>query len=144
MSGAIIGTAVGGPLGTIVGGVIGAVAGGLVGKQTAENLDPTFDGAPSGLTTYSAARVVNPKAEDEYWRANYMSAPTYLSQYSYEDYGPAYQYGVASYAKYRVGTFEEVDTDLASNWESVRLNSRLSWTEARDATRAAWTRLGHA
>ena len=40
--------ALGGPVGAVVGGVVGAVAGGLAGKASAE--------------------LVNPTAEDAYWR----------------------------------------------------------------------------
>lgn len=121
---------------------MGAVLGSMAGPPGVL-AGAAIGGALGGASSHGAARVVNPKAEDEYWRANYTAAPTYLSQYTYDDYGPAYQYGVASYVKYPGGTFEEVDTDLAANWEKARLNSRLSWMEARDATHAAWKRVGY-
>jgi hypothetical protein len=111
-------------------GPVGTVAGAAIG------------GALGGVASHGAVRVVNPQAEDDYWRVEYTSAPTYRSEYTYDDYGPAYRYGVASYARYSGGTFEEVDTELAANWEKSRLNSRLSWIEARDSSRAAWNRIG--
>ena len=58
--------------------VVGAVVGGLAGKGIAEQIDPT--------------------REDAYWRDNYSSRP-YVSGGSYDDYGPAYSYGVDNYAK---------------------------------------------
>src|SRR5829696_8613217 len=57
-AGAAIGAAVSGPaapIGAAVGAVVGAVAGGLAGKGVAE--------------------VVNPTAEEEYWRDNYQNRP---------------------------------------------------------------------
>jgi len=48
VAGGVAGLAVGGPVGGVIGITVGAVAGGLAGK--------------------SAAEMVNPTAEEEYWR----------------------------------------------------------------------------
>ena len=53
VAGALAGT-VAGPVGTLVGAAVGAVAGGLAGKGIAEMIDPT--------------------AEEAYWRENYSNA----------------------------------------------------------------------
>ena len=54
VAGAVTGTTVG-PVGTAIGAVVGAVVGGLAGKGVAEMIDPA--------------------AEDAYWRDNYSSRP---------------------------------------------------------------------
>lgn len=120
-AGAAVGT-VAGPLGTMVGAVVGAVAGGLAGSGIAEMIDPA--------------------AEEEYWRDNYGNRPYVASGAAFDDYGPAYRYGVDSYGKWEGGDFEELEPKLRDDWESARGNSRLEWHDARHATRDSWERLG--
>lgn len=118
-AGAAVGT-VAGPVGTAIGAAVGAVVGGLAGKGVAEQIDPT--------------------REDAYWRDNYKSRP-YASGASYDDYGPAYAYGVGSYAKFGGRRYEDVEADLSRDWNSAKGKSSLTWDRAKHATRDAWTRL---
>ena len=89
-AGAAVGT-VAGPVGTVAGAAVGAVVGGLAGKGVAEAIDPT--------------------SEATYWRENYKSRP-YAKDASFDDYGPAYGYGVSSYVKYPGRSFDDVESDL--------------------------------
>jgi hypothetical protein len=122
-AGAAIGAATGtvvGPVGTLIGAAVGAVVGGLAGKGVAEAIDPTV--------------------EETYWRENYASRP-YARGASFQDYGPAYQYGVNSYSKYEGRNFAEVESDLERDWHHARGNSKLDWNGARVASQDAWNRL---
>jgi hypothetical protein len=112
---------VAGPAGTVVGAAVGAVAGGLAGKGVAELIDPT--------------------AEDAYWQDNYSSRPYFTDDYSYDDYGPAYRYGVDSYSLYNNRTWDAAEADMASGWERAKGKSRLSWESAKHAARDAWNRV---
>ncbi|HEU4373755.1 MAG TPA: hypothetical protein VFS02_09710, partial [Telluria sp.] len=114
-AGAAIG-AVGGPIGMAAGAAIGALAGGAAGQ--------------------AAGGLVNPAEENAYWRNSYQSAPYYSPQYTYDDYGPAYQLGYNSRGKYIGQSFDSAENDLSNEWNSVRGTSRLSWNEAKSATRA--------
>jgi len=118
-AGAAVGS-VAGPVGTAVGAAVGAVVGGLAGKGIAEQIDPT--------------------REDAYWRDNYSSRP-YVGGGSYDDYGPAYSYGVNSYSKYAGRKFDDVESDLSRDWDSARGTSSLGWERAKHATRDAWNRV---
>ena len=123
MGGAAAGAAagaLGGPVGAVAGAVIGAVAGGLGGKAVAESINPT--------------------AEEAYWRENYQREPYYQAGRTYEDYAPAYRLGVQGRTTYE-GEFDDIENRLASDWDSRRESSTLSWFEARSASRAAWDRL---
>ncbi len=120
--GAAAGAAIGGmtgPVGAAVGAVAGAAVGALAGKGVA-NADPV--------------------AEDTYWRDNYSTRP-YASGASYDEYGPAYHYGVDSYSKYQGRSFDDVDSELSRDWGSTRGTSTLEWDRARPAARDAWQRL---
>ncbi|MEO7338152.1 MAG: hypothetical protein ABIV63_16385 [Caldimonas sp.] len=120
-AGAATGT-VAGPLGTIVGAAVGAVVGGLAGKGVAEKIDPT--------------------AESAYWRDEYTDRPYVDEGATYDDYGPAYGYGVSSYQRLGgSGTYDAAERDLERGWNDARGKSSLEWDRAKHATRDAWTRL---
>src|SRR5213593_2459651 len=86
------------PVGAAVGAVVGGVAGGPAGK--------------------GAAEAVNPTLEDEYWRANYATRPYVTPGSTYDTYRPAYQYGWESYVQYEGRRFDEVEPELARNWDT--------------------------
>ena len=112
---------VAGPVGTVAGAAIGAVVGGLAGKGIAEMIDPTM--------------------EEAYWRENYTSRPYVKSGSTYDDYGPAYMYGVDNYKRYNGKSFDEVESDLARDWQRAKGKSSLTWENAKHATRDSWQRL---
>jgi hypothetical protein len=120
-AGAAAGT-VAGPVGTAMGAAVGAVVGGLAGKAAAEFIDPTL--------------------EDAYWREEYRQRPYVTEDAPYEDYGPAYRYGLDAYTRRDGRSFDEAETDLATGWMSARGTSRLAWDHARHAARDAWERAG--
>jgi len=112
---------VAGPVGTVAGAAIGAVAGGLAGKAIAERVDPTV--------------------EEAYWRENYRSRPYIRSEFTYDDYGPAYMYGVDNYSRYPGRKFEDVEAELGRDWQRAKGKSSLAWEDAKHATRDSWQRL---
>ena len=122
-AGAAAGTVVG-PIGTAVGAAVGAVVGGLAGKGVAEMIDPTV--------------------EDAYWRDNYANRPYVTKGATYDDYGPAYRYGVDQYSRFDGASFDTVDSDLARDWDNARSDSSLSWDQARHAARDSWERVDSA
>ena len=121
VAGTIVGAAVGGPIGAAVGAVAGAVAGGMAGKGVAE--------------------AINPTVEHEYWRVEYVKRPYFAANTPYDQYGPAYQYGWESFVAHKGKKFQDVEAQLARDWESRRGNSKLTWNNVRGATRDAWERM---
>jgi phage tail tape-measure protein len=119
-AGAAMGSVVG-PVGTAIGAAVGAVAGGLVGKGVAEAIDPTVEG--------------------EYWRENYRNRPYATAGQPYDEYAPAYQYGWESRAKHADKSFDDVEEDLARDWDRAKGKSKLGWDTARQASRDAWDRV---
>lgn len=121
--GALAGTMAAGPVGTVVGAAVGAVAGGLAGKGIAEAIDPTV--------------------EESYWRKTFSSRPYVKSGATFDDYGPAYRYGVDSYGRSRGRTFEQSEPELMREWNSAKGASGLTWDNAKHASRDAWQRLSN-
>ena len=119
-AGAAAGTVVG-PVGTLLGAAAGAIVGGLAGKRVAELVDPT--------------------AEEAYWRENFSSRSYVSGNPTFDDYGPAYQYGVRSYGQSKGRTFEQVEAELSRDWERHKGRSRLKWNDAKPAARDAWQRV---
>ena len=95
-AGAAAGTVVG-PVGTIIGAAVGAIAGAFAGKGIAEAIDPT--------------------AETAYWEENYVDRPYVTDGATYDDYGPAYRYGVDQYGENAGRRFDEVEPDLSRDWD---------------------------
>jgi hypothetical protein len=104
-----------------VGAAAGAIAGGLAGKGAAEMIDPT--------------------AEEQYWRDNYSTRPYVTRGATFDDYAPAYRYGVDSYGRYKGRTFEDAEPELQRGWERTKGTSTLTWDKAKHATRDSWQRL---
>ena len=118
-AGAAIGS-MAGPVGTVVGAVVGAVAGGYAGKGAAEMIDPT--------------------AEEAYWRENYKTRP-YAKGADYNQLAPAYRYGWESRQRHAGKNFDEVETDLRSDWDRQHGSSGMSWDKAKMAVRDSWDRI---
>jgi len=107
--------------GMVAGVAIGGVIGALAGKETTQ--------------------IINPTTEDIYWRDNYKHRSYFNSATSYDNYAPAYRYGIVAYATYTVHQFDEIELQLANGWDNARGNSRLTWDTAKLATRDAYERL---
>ena len=83
--------------------------------------------------------VFNPTAEEAYWRDAFRREPYYRTEFTYEDYSPAYRVGYTGPVR-RSGEFESLEGELKNDFDQVRGRSRLRWEEAREAARAAWRR----
>lgn len=101
---------------------IGAIAGDYAGKGIAENVDAA--------------------AEEAYWREKYKDRPYAAGGSSYDEFGPAYRYGVAAFVKSTQRSFDQAEPDLSRGWSTARGTSSLDWDRAKYAVRDAWNRLG--
>jgi len=113
--------AVAGPVGAAVGAVAGGIIGGLAGKGIAESIDPT--------------------TEEAYWSDQYPKTTYYDKTVGYEEYRPAYRYGVESRLQHHGRRFDDVEHELSQGWNTVKGKSQLTWDRARHASRDAWNRV---
>jgi len=119
-AGALAGSLVG-PVGTAIGAAVGALAAGIAGSQVADTVDA--------------------KAEEAHWRENFKHRPYVDAEDGFDDYGPAYGYGVQAFVQYPGRPFDEFEADLSREWGNARGPSRLDWDRARPASRDAWERV---
>jgi len=80
-------------------------------------------------------------SEDTYWRENFRDRSYIGADDVYDDYGPAYAYGVDSFGRHEGRRFDEVESELSRDWEQFKGKSRLTWERAKAAVRDAWDRL---
>ena len=103
---------------------LGAVVGGLAGKSAAEAIDPT--------------------REHNYWRENFSGRDYVAKGSSFNDYGPAYDFGVIARSRYPGRNFDDVESNMSGDWTSSRGASSLGWDRAKLAARDAWNRVSPA
>ena len=72
-------------------------------------------------------------------RADATRRPYATTGSSYDDYDPAYRYGVDAYRNQPSSKYDEAR--LAQGWEKAKGTSRLAWNDAKNATRDAWHRV---
>lgn len=85
--------------------------------------------------------TIDPAAEEAYWRQNYAARPYVPEGASFGDYGPAYRYGVDTYARYGSWPFTAAEPELMRDWQEARGSSMLTWEDAKHAARDTWERL---
>ena len=112
--------------------------------QTAGRAMASAVGFAAGAAASVARRPgkVDPAAQERYWLENYANEPYYDSNYSFEDYLPAYRAGWEGRARFPARKFEDVERDLQVEYGWNRGESRLLWEHARQAMQAAWDRAG--
>jgi len=87
------------------------------------------------------ANAIDSTQEEAFWRKNHPNQSFVKKHYSYDHYAPAYRVGYEGFTKYEGQDYDNIEDDLAKDYENHRIGSALPWDEARHATRAAWERL---
>ncbi len=82
---------------------------------------------------------MNSTTEETYWREQHEKQPFVKPGHTYEHYAPAYRTGYEGFSKYPGKKFEEIENDLAVDYE--KQGSMLPWDDAKHATRVAWDKL---
>jgi len=139
-----IGSGVGAAVGTVVGAAAGAL-GGPAGMAAGAAIGAAVvGGVVGGLAGKAAGERMDPTVEDAHWSKSYASAPYVTKGSDYKTYQPAYKYGWESYSRYDGRKFDQVESDLGRDWEKNRGESKLTWDNAKPATRDAWHRVERA
>jgi hypothetical protein len=116
---------------------------GFAPERRSADRQPSWTGPErrrTGAHPVGIAELLDPMAEEAYWRENYEAQPYYESGYAYDDYHPAYRTGWEGRARYEGRSFGEVERELEADYNRHRGTSRLGWDKNRQAARAAWDR----
>jgi hypothetical protein len=120
-TGAAIGAVVAGPPGLVVGAVAGSALGAVLGDRAAEAADRRDDLG--------------------HFEQMYREMPYYVDGMTWDDYAPAYRYGLETYRTYGGQPFTDAEPQLEGEWGRARDRSRLAWIHARSAVEHAWRSL---
>lgn len=83
--------------------------------------------------------------DDNYWRQNHSSRPYTEKGANYEDYQLAYHTGHEGCDRYFGKSFDEAETELKRDYESLlaqKSGTGLAWDKVKDAVRDAWDQAG--
>jgi len=78
------------------------------------------------------------EAQEAHWAANYETRPYRQAGSDYEDYAPAYLYGIYWYHSNPELLFDASEAELSTGWDSARGDSPLDWPKAKPAVEEAW------
>jgi len=84
----------------------------------------------------------NSTNEADYWREQHAKQPYADKSKTFEQYEHAYRIGAEGAARHGGKPFEEMETDIALEYEKGRPDDALPWDHARPAVKAAWDRIG--
>ncbi len=79
--------------------------------------------------------------EQAYWRSHFRNRSYVAQDDSYDDYGPAFGYGIDAHGRRDGRRFEDMESELAREWDQFKGQSSLTWEHAKGAVRDAWNRL---
>jgi hypothetical protein len=82
------------------------------------------------------------KNEAEYWREQHAKQPYADKGKAFEHYERAYRTGYEGATKHAGKSFEDMETDVALEYEKGRPDDALPWDHVRPAVKAAWDRIG--
>jgi hypothetical protein len=108
-----------------------------LGREQVKTANPPPIPGPLGTHPVGTG-LIDPTAEEAYWRENYSSRPYVTRGANFNEYRPAYRYGVDAYARREGRTFEQSEPELMREWDSAKGISSLTWEGAKLATRDAW------
>ena len=88
--------------------------------------------------------MADPKQEEAYWREQHQKQLFAKPGQKYDEYAAAYRAGYEGFHKYPGKPYEEIEDDLALDYERSKAGAALPWDHARHAVRAAWAKLSNA
>jgi uncharacterized protein (TIGR02271 family) len=111
----------------------------VVGKQTTQRQQNIKD---SVRHTEVQVESLGAQDDDTYfrndWKTNYSSLGG-----TYDDYAPAYSYGtkMRSDTRYQGRNWDDVESDLRSDWESTNKGGASTWEKMKAAVRRGWDKI---
>jgi uncharacterized protein (TIGR02271 family) len=111
----------------------------LVGKEVSERQQQIHD-----TVRHTEVQVENlgGTSSDDAWRKDWDSHYSSLGG-SYDDYAPAYRYGneMRRSDQYKGRDWNDIESDLKSNWESRNTGGPSTWEKMKAAIRHGWDKI---
>jgi uncharacterized protein (TIGR02271 family) len=101
--------------------------------QRQESINDTVRHTEVEVEQLGTQAVNNDAAYRTHWTSNYATTGK-----TYEDYAPAYSYGSDMANQYRGRQWNDVESDVRSNWESRNAGGASTWEQFKGAVRHGW------
>lgn len=110
-----------------------------IGKHVSERQEQIYDTVRH--TEVEVERLGSAAPDnDSYYRNHYQS--TYAaSGGAYDDFAPAYTYGSQMRSQYAGRQWDDVETDLRSDWDTRNSGGVSTWEKMKAAVRHGWDRM---
>ena len=79
--------------------------------------------------------------EESYWRDNWSKRPYASADRGFEYYQPGYRYGFESANRYHGRNWDDVESDLRTQWASYAHRGQSKWEHVKGAIRDGWNRV---
>ena len=79
--------------------------------------------------------------EDAFWRSNFATRPYGSAGRKYEFYQPGFRYGFDAANRFQDRSWDDVESDLRTRWNSYEHRGESTWDQIKDAVRDAWDRV---
>ncbi|WP_312183595.1 YsnF/AvaK domain-containing protein [Massilia timonae] len=110
-----------------------------IGKQVSERQEQIHDTVRH--TEVEVERLDGATADDDsYYRSHFQNNYAAGGD-AYDDYSPAYAYGSQMRGQYAGRQWDDVETDLRSDWETRNSGSVSTWEKMKAAVRHGWDRM---
>ena len=86
-------------------------------------------------STNNASDGADKEIEEPHWMEAYSKRPPVRAGESFDDFGPAYGYGVTAFILHPSATFEDAEEELSRDWIFARGASALDWDRGRPASK---------
>ncbi len=126
---------------TLGGGAVGAAVGAVLGGMPGLTLGAVAGGALGALIGQRLSEATDPRGDLGHYQQVYRTTPYFVQGMTWDDYAPAYRYGLESYATHGGQPLERAANALAEGWPHARGASRLEWHQAQPAVAHAWREL---
>jgi len=82
--------------------------------------------------------MIDPTTEDNWLRDNFSSRPYSQQGESFDTYRPAYTYGRDMHHKYEGKRFDDVESNLRTDWDKTKHSKTMPWDRAKGAVQDAY------
>lgn len=125
----------------VTGGAVGAVIGGVVAGPVGLAIGAAAGTALGAVAGHKASEAVDKRGDLGHFQQIFHTMPYYVKTMTWDDYAPAYRYGIEMHARFGRQPFAQAETGLEQGWTDAKGGSRLLWNEAREAVAHAWRSL---
>jgi hypothetical protein len=92
----------------------------------------------TGGTTGTGTFTGDWNNDQQWWRDNFRNRPYVSADRGFDYYEPGYRFGYESANRYRGKNFNDVESNLRTDWDRFEGRGSSTWENVKDSVRDAW------